>query len=59
MFRRMVRRDYRNNVQINPALKKRIYQYIDSLLEERRDLEYIEKKLVSSKYTLKIKKRVL
>ena len=43
MFRRMVRRDYRNNVSINPALKKRIYQYIDSLLEERRDLEYIEK----------------
>lgn len=42
-FRRMIRRDYKNNVDIDPLLKIRIYQHLYSLSADKRELEYIEK----------------
>lgn len=35
-FRRMIRRDYKNNVNINPSLKKNIYKFIESLSDDKR-----------------------
>jgi hypothetical protein len=35
MFRRMIRRDYKNNVDMDSKIKKRIYNYIDSLSTDK------------------------
>lgn len=43
MFYRMVRRDYKNNVDIDPKLKVKIYKFLHSLSSDKRELEFVEK----------------
>lgn len=38
MFYRMIRRDYKNNVDIDPQLKMRIYKFLQSLSADKREL---------------------
>lgn len=40
-FRRMIRRDYKNNVDIDPLLTIRIYNHLYSLSADKRELEFI------------------